>query len=141
MPRVSLSEPIAAPADRVWAVIGDFGGLTGWLPAISACTVAGAGVGAVRTLGFVGSDVYARERLDAHDDAARSYTYSVVETDLPIAGYRSTIQVAHDGDGRCVLHWASSFDVTGGTDAAAIAGMIEQTYRDGAARIKALVAG
>ena len=137
MAEISVSETIPAAADRVWTVIGGFGSLTDWLPAISACTVMGQGMGAIRTLGFVGSDVYAKERLDAHDDAGRTYSYSVAETDLPLASYRSTIRVEPVGDARCRLHWSAVFAASEGSEPD-LAAMIEQTYRDGIARITEL---
>ncbi|MEZ5670504.1 MAG: SRPBCC family protein [Alphaproteobacteria bacterium] len=139
MAGVSVTERIAASADRVWGVIGDFGGLVRWLPAIAACTVEGHGIGAVRTLGFVGADVFARERLDAHDDAARSYTYTVVGTDLPIAAYNATMTVAPDGDAASLLHWSSSFTVTADGDENEVATMIERTYRDGIANVRTIL--
>ena len=140
MATVSVSEPIAMEPDRLWALVGDFGGLTGWLPAISRCNVEGSGVGALRLLGFVGADVYARERQDARDEAGRSYSYSVVATDLPIASYAANVTVTPDGTGSR-LTWSSSFAGTPGSDEAALVGMIEQTYRDGVKRLREIAAG
>lgn len=143
MAQVSVSEAIPASADRVWALIGGFGDLR-WLPAIASCTVtdegANGGIGAIRILGFVGNDDYARERQDARDEAGRSYTYSVIETSVPLTGYRGVMRVAPDGDDRCVLHWSSTFAATDGEDAA-LAASIEQIYRAGVARVTALVGG
>ena len=32
---------IDRPADDVWAVVGDFGGIAGWMPGIESCKVDG----------------------------------------------------------------------------------------------------
>ena len=53
MSEVKISEKVAAPADEVWELLGDFGGLARWCgPVLQSCTVEGSGVGAVRTIGL-----------------------------------------------------------------------------------------
>ncbi|HYW05278.1 MAG TPA: SRPBCC family protein [Gammaproteobacteria bacterium] len=122
MTEVHVRETIDAPAARVWEMIGDFGGLAR-IGLVPSCTVEGEGIGAVRTLDMGGPVV--RERLEAHDDAGRTLTYTMVETGpLPVRNYRSTIRVLEEGPQRCTIDWAGEFDPLG--DAAEQA---EQTVR------------
>jgi len=112
MAGVTIAEPIPAPADRVWAQIRDFGSISDWLPAAEASEANGAGVGAVRMLALAGG-ASARERLEAFDDGARSYAYTVIDSTLPMTGYRASIRVEDTGAESCTLHWSSTFEPVG----------------------------
>ena len=55
MTDVKVSETVAAPAAKVWELLGDFGGVTKWGGAMmQSCKVEGEGVGAVRRIGLPG---------------------------------------------------------------------------------------
>lgn len=97
MPRPYSSAVITAPVDDVWAVVRDFNGLPGWVPAIEACTLTSGGrfeVGAVRslTLGDDGGTVV--ETLVQLDDRDRTLTYRIDESPFPVHRYESTIRVS-----------------------------------------------
>ncbi len=55
---------IDAPADQVWKVVSDFGGIDGWMPGIETCRVEGEN----RIIETMGMTI--TERLVAKDDAA-----------------------------------------------------------------------
>ena len=83
--RVVLDHPI----DEVWAVAGEFGGLETWVDGVSACTVEGAGVGAVRTVTRGG---VVREQLEALDPRRRQIRYRVLPPhSLPAEDVRGEI--------------------------------------------------
>lgn len=129
MAGVSISESIPASAEEVWAVIRDFGGISSWLPVAEASEADGDGVGAVRTLALAGG-ASARERLEAFDDAARSYTYSVIDSTLPMTGYQATISVQEEGPDRSTLAWSSTFEPVGIAEADMVK-QIEDSYLGG----------
>jgi hypothetical protein len=132
---VKVSDEIAASADAVWRVVRDFGGLTRWSPGIEKCEVEGDGVGAVRTLSMPGG-LALQERLEAFDDAGRSFSYSIVEpTPLPLSGYLSTLRVTPLGDDRCRVDWEGRFTSAEGTPEDQARGMVQGIYTGG---IKAL---
>jgi carbon monoxide dehydrogenase subunit G len=83
---------IARKADDVWAVVGDFGGIGGWMPGIEACTVDGD----VRTIEMSGMKV--GERLVNCDDAGRVLVYSIVSGPAPVDHHEATISVTPAGD-------------------------------------------
>ena len=139
MARVSMSEEINAPAARVWELIGGFNDLPDWHPAVARSEVDGEGVGSVRTL-TLGDGAVIRERLDAHDDAGRSCSYTITESPLPVANYQATIRVAEGGPDSCTIHWSSSFEAAGAPEAEAVE-LIEGIYRAGIDNVKKLVAG
>jgi len=86
---VSISRP---PAD-VWAVVGDFGGLAGWMPGVDASRLDGD----FRVLSVLGMEI--TEKLIKRDDAERVLEYSIVESPLAAEHHLGKVQVFDEGDG------------------------------------------
>ena len=109
--KVSESVEIAAPPDKVWAVIKNFKDLT-WHPAIKASDATdGSNVGSVRTLDLGGPKLI--ERLTAYDDAMMTYSYAITDDPnnvkvVPVTAYESTIKVAKTAKGSKVT-WSGHF--------------------------------
>lgn len=87
MADLSTFEDVNLPADQVWAVIGDFGGIRKWAPALKSEAVEETPDGKVRTL-VMPDDRVVRERLGA--SSQYSYTYMMLDR-AEMADYRSTI--------------------------------------------------
>ena len=81
---------IDRPADDVWAVVGDFGGIAGWMPGIESCEVDGDD----RIIKIMGMEV--TERLERRDEDAREIVYAIVGG-VPVANHKATITVVPDG--------------------------------------------
>ena len=108
MAAVSAAAQFKASADQAWAKVGSFEE-TSWIPGNDGSEVSGEGVGATRSFKTPdGGQIV--ERLEAHDAAGRSYTYSIVEAPMPIQNYQSTIAVKPAGDGSEVS-WSCTFEV------------------------------
>jgi hypothetical protein len=107
---VEVNDRIKAPADAVWALVRDFGGVTKWNPGtIEDCTVEGEGIGAVRTLTLPGGGQL-QEKLEALEEGSKSMSYSFTgKVLLPLEDYYATMRVSAAGDGECELNWSSSF--------------------------------
>ena len=87
MADLSTFEDVHLSADQVWAVIGDFGGIRKWAPALKSEAVEETPDGKVRTL-VMPDDRVVRERLGA----SSQYSYTYMMLDRPeMADYRSTI--------------------------------------------------
>ena len=82
---------IDRPADAVWAVVGDFGGIGGWMPGIDACRVEGDR----RILDTMGMTI--TEALVKKDDTARALTYTIVDG-APVERHQAVITVTPRGD-------------------------------------------
>ena len=119
MATVEMSVALGADADAVWALIGDFGNLPGWHPAIESSTPEDDG--RLRRLTIAGGGGEVVERLHAHDDAARAYTYGIEAGAIPVADYVSTLRVApSDAAGTCTVFWSASFTPAGVPEQTAI---------------------
>jgi hypothetical protein len=89
MADVSTFEDVNLPADTVWNVIGDFGGIRKWAVLVQSESVEDTPAGKVRTL-LMPENRMVKERLAAQSQY--SYTYTMV--DRPeMADYRSTVAV------------------------------------------------
>lgn len=91
---------LAAPADRVWDAIADFGQVhrrvaPGFLTDVKL-------EGDVRTVSFASGNVF-REHLVDSDPAQRRLVYAIAEP--PFLSYQGTVQVFPDGERRCRLVW------------------------------------
>lgn len=134
MASVEVTDRIAASADRVWELVRDFGGLQRWSAGIESVSVAGEGVGAVRTLGMRGG-LTLQERLESIDEGARTLSYAIVgKHPLPFDDYLATIRLSEDGDG-CRITWSCRLSPRAGAETQA-AGMVEGIYRGGIAGLR-----
>ncbi|MCY1380789.1 Polyketide cyclase / dehydrase and lipid transport [compost metagenome] len=81
------------------------------------------------------------ERLEAFDNSARSYTYSILQAPFPVTGYRSTLRVVGiDGDQASRVEWSGQFTPAGVSDDDA-SRLFEGIYRDGVKALEATLAG
>ena len=78
---------IERPADDVWKVVRDFGGLAAWMPGIDACRVEGDD----RILEMMGMEL--TEKLLRLDDDARTLVYGIAKSPMPIEHHEATIVV------------------------------------------------
>jgi Polyketide cyclase / dehydrase and lipid transport len=97
MTDVSMSEDINLPADTVWEVIGDFGGIRKWAVLVKSESLEDTPSGKVRTL-VMPEDRVVKERLVVQSQY--SYTYAMM--DRPeMADYRSTVAVVPLDESHC----------------------------------------
>jgi hypothetical protein len=93
----------AAP-DKVWALIGDFGG--SWHPLIANIKLIGGGIGQLRVIETIdGKQII--ERLDAIDNSARFYRYTSI-SGIPASDYTGRLEVKPNGAGSSV-EWGAQY--------------------------------
>ena len=133
MAQASASITLAATPDRVWQLIGGFDSLPDWLPYIPRSELSEGG--RVRSLLNPAGDAIV-ERLEAFDNDARSYTYSILRAPFPVTGYRSTLRVVGLDDDRAArVEWSGRFTPAGVSDEHA-SDLSEGIYRDGLAALR-----
>ncbi|MBR1163418.1 DUF4331 family protein [Bradyrhizobium elkanii] len=95
---------VSAAPDKVWELIGQFGGY--WHPLIAQIRLTGTGPGQLRTIETVdGKQII--ERLDAIDNSGRFYRYANI-AGLPVANYTGMLSVKPNGAGSSV-EWRAQF--------------------------------
>jgi hypothetical protein len=126
MARPRVVEKLDIPAERVWALVSDFGN-TSWFPGTTA-EVQGQGPGMSRLI-RAGDGPAIREQLDSVDPARRTLTYRIPENNpLPVTDYRATISVRPLGPGSCEIEWVCECKPKGVSEAQAV-GAVEGMYR------------
>jgi hypothetical protein len=101
---VAESVDLAASPDKVWALIGQFGGA--WHPLVAGIRLTGTGVGQLRTVETIDGKTIV-ERLDAISNAERVYRYSGI-SGVPASSYTGTLAVRPKGSGSTV-EWRAQF--------------------------------
>ena len=125
MTQASSKTTIRAPADAIWRLLSDFGAAGQHLAEVVACTVEGAGVGAVRTLTYADGSVIV-ERLETLDEAAHRLSYALL-TDTPFRDCLTTVTVHDLGRGQGEVTWTATFDA-GGLPASEAIEMLEGAF-------------
>jgi len=113
---------IDRPADAVWAVVGDFGGIGTWQPGIESCHVDGDD----RVIKMMGMEVI--ERLERRDEDERVLVYGIAGG-VPVGNHRATITVNPAGTGSHVT-WDVEVEPDEMTD------VMHQVYQQGLQALK-----
>lgn len=116
MAKVYVSDVIDAPIDRVWAFARDYNGHGDWHPIIAESHIEDGRpadqVGCVRA--FTTADGgFLRERLVSFSDREHSFTYTILESPMPITDYVATFRCTPITEGdRTFVEWWAEFGVS-----------------------------
>jgi hypothetical protein len=141
MAKVQVETTLQVPASAVWNMIGGFNELARWHPAVvkSEEVKEKSGLTTRRLTLSDGGVIVAA--LEEHDDRARTYSYSVVETPLPVAGYKARLHVREAADGHsCTVAWTSEFEASGAPESEAVK-VIRGLYEAGFDNLRRLFGG
>ena len=109
---------IGASPDKVWSSVGDFCGIAAWHPAVAKCELSDKDGKVYRTLTLKGGGTIV-ERQNSRNDAKRMYSYSIIESPLPVTDYASTIRVKGSSKTSTVT-WEGRFKAKGASKEKAI---------------------
>jgi Polyketide cyclase / dehydrase and lipid transport len=114
VPKIFYSSIIPSSIDRVWSTIRDFNEFPSWHPEFCDCSIEGSrpsdAVGCVRSL-YLKSGGHFRERLLTLSDREYMFTYTILESPLPITDYVSTVQLRPVTDtDQTYAQWTSEFN-------------------------------
>ncbi|MGF6110450.1 SRPBCC family protein [Pseudomonas frederiksbergensis] len=132
MATASASIDIPASADVVWQLIGGFDSLPDWLPFIVKSELSEGG--RVRSLQTADGAVVI-ERLQAFDNAGKTYSYSIEQAPFPATDYLATLRVEAQGQGARVT-WSGRFTAKGVTDEE-VEALFDEIYKGGLEALRA----
>jgi hypothetical protein len=133
--RVVMNLPVGA--ETVWRSLRDFAGIIKWQPDLANLQVTGSGVGAIRTL--TDKDGARQvERLESLNDEARTLSFTVLQTTLPLEGCVAQLSVRDLGFGKSEVAWSSTFGAKGAPEAEVVS-LLEKSYRRALARLARLL--
>ncbi|MCS3902544.1 hypothetical protein J2T55_000548 [Methylohalomonas lacus] len=133
MAKVSMQTELDVPAQQVWDLVGRFNALPDWHPAIEHSELDNGGQ--VRKLSLVGGGTIV-EQLEQVNDNEHLYTYSILDSPLPVSNYTASIRVRQDASGNgTIIEWSSSFQPAGAPENEAVK-IIEDIYQAGFDNLK-----
>lgn len=119
MVEVTVERELNFGAEKVWAIIADFGNVS-WVPGIEKVELEGEGVGMVRHL-TVPVFPQLHERLDAIDHEKMILDYSVPAVAfIHLKDYKARAKVSELEGERCRLVWSCNAEADGVDDEQAI---------------------
>ncbi len=118
MSEVVVSREFEVPAERVWAVLADFGDIN-WAPGMEKVEVIGEGPGMTRRI-FMPDMEPIDEVLQSIDHEQRSLRYTIPRGNpLPIKDYLAGPTVVALNASHCRVDWLGQFSAAGISDAEA----------------------
>jgi uncharacterized membrane protein len=113
MTKVHYSTVLEQTADQVWGVLRDFNSYPVWVESVTESHIeegkSGDAVGCVRNFAEYGTRI--RQRLVAHSDVDRFYTYESCEPLGSITYYQGTGRVTPVVEGnRAFVEWSITFE-------------------------------
>lgn len=118
MSEVVVSREFEAPAERVWAVLADFGDIN-WAPGMEKVEVIGDGPGMTRRI-FMPDMEPIDEVMQSIDHQQRRLRYTIPRGNpLPIKDYLAGPTVIALDETRCRVDWWGQFTAAGISDAEA----------------------
>ena len=132
MAEVREETELGASPDEAWKLIGDF---VGFIEAMGVPVESeGQGIGALRKISMGPEPVV--ERLEERDEDAKRIVYSIVSGPIPVANYRSTMQLEAAGEGRSKLTWHGTFDPAPGVTEDIAVTTVKAIYGGGIAALQ-----
>ena len=130
MTEVTTKDTINAPVDIIWKALSSFSDVEKYIPLVIRSTVEGSGVGAKRTCiipNQSGGEEEIQEEMKSLDNDARTFSYSIISSPLPVENYLSTVKVQDLGNEKCEVEWSSTFEPKGMAEEEVVK-MIEGVY-------------
>lgn len=137
MTTVTVSDTFDHPADQVWPVVSDFGGIHKYMRGMEPAEVQGTGLGQDRILAMPAGPV--AERLTWCDAEAKSFSYTILSGPLPFARYVATVKLTPRGDATDIV-WEGNFEAVGVPEEEAVA-MANGIYSGAIKGFKRFLAG
>jgi len=134
MTKVTVATKVMAPAEEVWRLVGGWNALPSWHPAVETSVIE---EGGHRRRLRLADGAEITEQLEKFDGQAKSYTYSIVASTLPLTDYSSTISVKREGD-KSTIEWSTTFRPLGLPESE-LTKTLEQFYEAGFANLRKLL--
>ena len=136
--RASVSAKIAAPADKVWALVGSFANLKAITSGVmTSCDMDKTGT--IRKLKVKGEKGMITERLIKYDSQSMTQIYCIIDRPnniVPFKNYTATIKVKATTARSCTIEWSSRFEPKKGQTVAGCLEMARGVYETGIGGVK-----
>ena len=108
---VTETGSFAVPAQKLWELVSDFGGIAKYMDGVDGCVVEGEGVGSLRKIPI--GEGHVVESLDVLDQETFTLVYSIVSGPMPFKDYSASMAITREGEDACLLTWTGTFEANG----------------------------
>jgi hypothetical protein len=139
---VKHTEIINAPIEALWQLVGDFNNVSQWHPDVVDSRIElGSGKDAhpIRAI-HLRDGTPLKEKLLAISNTDHSYTYSVIESPLPLRNHRSTVRFDRLSGTQTRVTWTADFEAVGVAADQIAEGVNSSVMETGIAGLRASVA-
>jgi carbon monoxide dehydrogenase subunit G len=134
-----VTDTVNAPAETVWQILSDFGGIKKVFPGlVESCVSEGQGLGSTRDIRTTDGDTVF-ETMSKYDESTMTFGYTVDSGTLPLKNYEATVVITGQGDNACRIDWSSEFETNGLTEEETIE-FLCGLYKGAIAGVKDIVA-
>jgi len=135
MARVYVSCVINASTDKVWERVRDFNGMPNWHPRIRDSRIEDAlpsdKVGCIRNFNLQNGDNI-REQLVGLSDYDLFFSYTILESPMPLTDYVATFRVTPITDGnRSFVEWSAEFECEPDKETDLVSGIGTNVFQGG----------
>jgi uncharacterized protein YndB with AHSA1/START domain len=136
MPKIDNEIVIDRRPEEVWAVLGDLGAVTRWVPGVTSARMEG-----MRRICTLEDDGEIHEEIADFSDLERRYHYE--QTVHPLGFQRSVgaLAVEPHANGASRVVWSAELEFADRAQETQFLGMLEQGYSDALRRLKEVVEG
>ncbi len=133
---INVQKSVEVPADaaKTWAMVGNFGEMQGWHPAVEATKISkgtGSRKGDVRVLTLKGGG-QVTETLTSYSAKGQRLSYTIDDSPFPVKNYSATLSVkSGKSAGTSKIVWRASFDAKDGTKDDEVRKLIEDIFDAG----------
>ncbi|MEM1321378.1 MAG: SRPBCC family protein [Bacteroidota bacterium] len=136
MESITIKELLEQPAEKVWAVIGTFEKVERYQQLFNFSKTVGRGKGARRFCATPENKEFSEELVDVNRQQFY-LRYEGLDSEWPMAGFESEMQLRPISDSQCELRWTAVYKPLGDT-AAELRGLVGGMLQQGAEGLKQL---
>ncbi len=135
MASVYVSSVIGASSGAVWDRVRDFNGLPVWHPRIRDSRIEESlpadKIGCIRNFNLQSGDNL-REQLLGLSDFDKFYTYTILESPMPLSDYVATLRLTPVTEGdRCFIEWSADFQCAPENEAELVSNIGSNVFQGG----------
>jgi len=128
--KVKLSNLIPAPPEEVWPTLKQFGGYEVWNSRVREIRIEGEGIGS-RLTSILEDGSKIVDEVITINEGQKILQYKLVEGDLPMRHYISTMKIEKTENGNSRVYWSAEFLPESDTAKRAVVADLMRAYRAG----------
>jgi mxaD protein len=136
MPKIDNEIVIDRRPEEVWAILGDLGAVTRWVPGVTSARMEG-----LRRICTLEDGGEIQEEIGGFSDIERRYRYEQTVHPLGFRRSEGALAMEPHANGASLVVWNAELEFADPAQETQFIGMLEQGYSDALQRLKEVVEG